>query len=94
MLAGLLSASWRLGNVASLEEMSQRWQAVGNPESYLTSRRFNPTLTASETNALPPDHQAGEKSRTVRFFHARNLHNLKKQTPNHDASVGVSCGRV
>ena len=39
-LAGPISASLRPGNTATFEEMSQRWQAVGNTVSDLTGSRF------------------------------------------------------
>ena len=39
-LARAISASLRLDNTASFEEMSQRWWAVGNTVSDLTGPRF------------------------------------------------------
>ena len=41
-LPGPNSASLRVGNTASFEEMSQRWPAVGNTVSNLTGPRFKP----------------------------------------------------
>ena len=41
-LVGPISASLRPGNIASFEEMSQRWRAVGNSVSNLTCPRFEP----------------------------------------------------
>ena len=37
-----ISALLRLGNTAHLEEMSQRWQTVGNTVFNLTGPRFEP----------------------------------------------------
>ena len=41
-VCGPVSASLRPGNTAFFEEMSQRWQAVGNTVSALTGPRFEP----------------------------------------------------
>ena len=51
---GPISASLRPGYTASFEEMSQRWQDVGNSVSGLTGLSFEPQTyrTAPETNAL------------------------------------------
>ena len=46
-LAGPISASLRTGNTAPFEEMSQRWRAVGNTVSDLTSPRFEPLTSRS-----------------------------------------------
>ena len=46
-LAGPISASLRPGNTAPFEEMSQRWQAVGNTVSNLTGPRFEPQTSRS-----------------------------------------------
>ena len=59
--AGHISASLRPDNSAALEEMSQRWRAVGNTVSDLTGQRFEPD-PASDTNALPLDRQVGKKA--------------------------------
>ena len=40
-------ASLHPGNIASLEEMSQRWRAGGNTESDLTDPRFEPPTSHS-----------------------------------------------
>ena len=47
-----ISASVRPSNTAPSEEMSQRWRAVDTVPD-LTGPRFEPSLPASETNALP-----------------------------------------
>ena len=39
--AGLISASLRTGNTASIEETSQRWRAAGSTVSHLTGPTFN-----------------------------------------------------
>ena len=46
-LARPISASLHPGNTASLEEMSQRWRAVGNTVSDLTGARFEPQTSRS-----------------------------------------------
>ena len=46
--AGPISASLRSGNTASFEEMSQRWQAVGNTMSNLTGPRFELATSRSK----------------------------------------------
>ena len=45
--AGPIFASLRLGNTAPFEEMLQRWRAVGNTVSDLTSPRFEPQTYCS-----------------------------------------------
>ena len=47
------------GHTSSFEEMSQRWQALGNTVSALTGPRFNLSPPAPETKALPLDQLAG-----------------------------------
>ena len=46
-LAGSISASLHPGNTAPFEEKSQRWRAVGNTVSNLTSPRFEPQISRS-----------------------------------------------
>ena len=45
--AGPISASLRPGNTAPLEEMLQRWPAVGNIVSKLAGPRFEPQTSRS-----------------------------------------------
>ena len=47
-LAGPISASLRPGNTASFEKMLQRWRAVGNSVSDLTSLRYEPQTSHSK----------------------------------------------
>ena len=46
-LRGPIPASLRPGNTAPFEEMSQRWQLVGNTVSDLTGLRFEPQTSRS-----------------------------------------------
>ena len=46
-LAGPISAPLPPGNTVSLEEMSQRWQAIDNTVSDLTGPRFEPHASRS-----------------------------------------------
>ena len=56
-----ISASLRPGDTATPdEEMSQRWQAVGNTVSDLTGPRFKLRPPVPETNALPLDQLPGD----------------------------------
>ena len=48
-----ISTSLRPGNTASIEEMSQRWQAVGNTVSNLTGPRFEPRTRDERVTAQP-----------------------------------------
>ena len=61
-VGGAIYASLHLCNTASLVEMSQRWQAVGNTLSDFTDPRFEPRPPAPETNALPLDQLQGKFS--------------------------------
>ena len=45
-------------NTARFEEMSQRWRAVTNTVSDLTSPKFESLSPAPETTGLPLDQQA------------------------------------
>ena len=47
-LAGPISASLRSGNTTPFEEMSQRWQEVGNNVSDLTCPKFEPETFRSK----------------------------------------------
>ena len=51
-LAGPISASLHLGNIAPFEEMPQRWRAVGNTVSDLTSPRFEPQTSCSRNERV------------------------------------------
>ena len=55
-LAGLFSASLRLGNTTPFEEMSQRGRAVGNIAFDLTGPRFEPQTSCfrDERVTAPP----------------------------------------
>ena len=46
-LAGPISTSSCPGNTASFKDMSQRWQAIGNTVSELTSLKFEPKTSCS-----------------------------------------------
>ena len=48
--AGPISASLHPHNIATFEEMLQRWRAFGNTVSDLTGSRFEPRPPAPETN--------------------------------------------
>ena len=47
-LRGPSHASLRLGNTVPFEEMLQRWRAVSNTVSDLTSARFEPQISRSK----------------------------------------------
>ena len=51
-LAWLIFASLRPGNIASFEQMSQWWRAVGNTVSDLTGLKFEPQTSRSRDNRI------------------------------------------
>ena len=55
-----ISASYHPPNTAFFEEMSQRWQAVGNTVSDLTGSRSESHTSAQEINALPLNQTEGK----------------------------------
>ena len=55
--AGPVSASLRQNNRASFEEISKRWQAVGNTASSLTAPRFEPQTSRSKDERVIPLNQ-------------------------------------
>ena len=57
-LAGPISASLLPGNIASFEEMLQRWRAVGYTVSDLTGPRFEPQTSQGERVSARPTGQS------------------------------------
>ena len=60
--AGPISPLLRVGRTALFKEIFQRWRTVGNSVFDCTGPRFEPQTSAPETNALPLDLLAGNKS--------------------------------
>ena len=74
---GPISVSLRPGNTAPFEETSQRWRAVGNTVSDLTSPRFEPQTSRSKdehVTARPTGLHINLLSDKINLFEIVNTH--------------------
>ena len=60
--AGPISVSMRLGNTATLKEISQQWRAIGNAVSDLTGPRFESRTSRFRDERVKLDLLAGQKN--------------------------------
>ena len=93
-LAGLISASLRPGNRVLFKDMLQRWRAVGNTVSGLTSPRFEPQTSRFKNEPITARPTGGYSTNdsysfTILVTHkTRSVYSYKK-TP-HIRQLGFS----